>query len=273
MNRMVLMASAVRGAIALAVMAALMLFAACGGGGRQLTPADLTLVGASPPTTTGPPAASATPPGKLPESAGLGGGVGGGGDNGGAGPPPPIDGNPEVRPGPPQGDYWLRETADPFTTEYEWEDGTILAGNVTPEELQGFINEGVDYFDAQVPDVEVWFDPATGQPREVIAGEVRAYFDESAGEQELRGMFDANGFEVVFSWFEPGQLPETNEHASFQLAFDRNTFTTVDDALAFLTALPYTNDACPNYYHDHYYGTAPPQDEYSHPCYYGPPPW
>ena len=41
-------------------MAALMLFASCGGSGRRLTPAELAPVGASPPTTTGPPAAAPT---------------------------------------------------------------------------------------------------------------------------------------------------------------------------------------------------------------------
>lgn len=198
-------------------------------------------------------------------------GIGGGG--GGGGIPPPLGGNPEIRPGPPQGDYWLRDSVDPFTTEYEWEDGTILVGNLSQEDLQGFIDQGVTYFDNQVLAVEVWVDPETGQPREVVAGELRAYFDETAGEEQLRDMFDENGFEVVFSWFEPGAVHETNEHASFQLAFDREVYDTVDDALEFLNSLEYTLEAYPNYFHDHRYGTAPPVDDLSMPCLFGPPPW
>ena len=138
-------------------------------------------------------------------------------------------------------------------------------GNVTPEELQGFIEQGVTYFDNQVLDIEIWIDPETGEPREVVAGKVRAYFDETAGEQQLRDMFDENGFEVVFSWFEPGVEMETNEHASFQLEFDRETHPTVDDALNYLLSLEYTLDACPNYLHDHRYDTAPPDDLFSRP--------
>ena len=74
----VFLASAVRGgATALAVMAALMLLASCGGGGRRLIPAELTLAGASPPAAIKPTAGSVPAPGKLPESTGPGTGEGG----------------------------------------------------------------------------------------------------------------------------------------------------------------------------------------------------
>jgi len=189
-------------------------------------------------------------------------GGGGLGTGGGA----PLDGNPaEIRPGPPEGGYVILDSVDPFTREYLWEDGTLLVGNVSDEELQGFIEQGVEYFDNQVIPTEMWIDPETGEPWEIVLNEIRVYFDETVDEQDLRGMFDANDFTVVFSWFEPGQVAGTNLHASFQLEYDRQTFPTVDDALGYLRSLPYTLEAVPNYYSDTLIPMAPPVDYYSYP--------
>ena len=184
---------------------------------------------------------------------------GGGGLLGGGGQ------EPEVRPGPPEGNYVQLDSADPFTAEYLWDDGTLLVGNVSPEELQGFIEQGVEFFENQVIPTEMWVDPETGYLWEIVLNEVRAYFDETAGEETLRDMFEASSFEVVFSWFEPGPVTGTNEHASFQLEFDRQVFQTVDDALTYLRSLPYTVEVLPNYLGDAVPYMAPPDDYYSVP--------
>jgi hypothetical protein len=247
-------------------LALVMLFTACTGSDKRMNAAaapEAAITGTQGSSTAGGNDSVSRTPAIDPGGGGDGSGGNGGGEGLGMGDDP----DPEVRPDPPQGNYELVQSLDPFTAEYRWPDGTGLVGNVSQEDLNGFIQYGVEYFDNKVTPTEMWLDPETEEPTEIVRDEVLVWFDQSVGEQDLRSMFDTNDFDVVFSWFEPGGI-HSNSYASFQLNFDRHTYPTVDDALSFLRSLNYTLEATPNFYNQMSLCMAPPLDLLSRPSTY-----
>ncbi len=165
---------------------------------------------------------------------------------------------------------------DPFTAEYQLENGNMYSTNMPLEKLI-FFDSTVESPEAPT---ELW-QCTTGDYWEVISNRITVDFDNTATEAEIAAFIASESFNVVMSWFEPLELSGGGQTSSigskstsqglgegglseggggttenllggsgnvmawFELAYDSGKFISMDAAIAYLESQPKIVNAIP----------------------------
>jgi hypothetical protein len=161
---------------------------------------------------------------------------------------------------------------DPFTAQYQLEDGTLRTTN-EPVTLCW----DPDYH-GQEPAKVNWIN-GQGETVQVYEHIILVWFDQAITEQALASLIAAQNLHVVMSWFEPldgatgggtsigsgggGTQPTSgNEIAYFEFEYDPQVWATLDAAVAFFNAHPNVDYVTPNIVAAYRTDYAPPNDYY-----------